>query len=637
MPVVSATEIVRSFGAHRVLDGVSLSVHRGERVGIVGVNGSGKSTLGKILAAVDVADSGEVKRRRDARVLYLEQSPVLPAATSARDVALSGLAEWCRARSRYEELSRQISVLAEASPALGEMTRAQGEAAEELERLGGWDLVHRAESILGHVGIDDPDREAVRMSGGEQRRIALARLLIARPELAILDEPTNHLDVATVGWLERHLREDFAGAIVLITHDRYLLDRVATRTVEVGNGSVFSYDGGYEMYLQAKAEREAHDRRTERNRQNFLRSELEWLRRQPKARSGKSRSRIQRIENVVAQKVRQDSAVARIGVAEERSGKTILELHSVGIDVGGQCLVEGLDLHLTQGERIGVIGANGCGKTTLLRCLTGEIAPSRGEVVRGANTRVAYLDQTRGALDDGATVYENVIGDLASVRIGDRDLTPRSYLESFLFEDAAQRSLVGLLSGGERARVALASMLAAPANVMVLDEPTNDLDIATLAALETFLLEFGGVSIVVTHDRFFLDRVATSILAFEESARVERYHGSCSQYLEEKRSASSSGAGISQAVARRKARAAEPKLSYSEERELAALPDRIEVAERSIGETEAALADPTLYAERGAEVAEMVQALDALKLDLEELMRRWEELETKRESASRRP
>jgi len=610
VPVVSATEIVRSFGAHRVLDGVSLSVHRGERVGIVGVNGSGKSTLGKILAAVDVADSGEVKRRRDARVLYLEQSPVLPAATSARDVALSGLAEWCRARSRYEELSRQISVLAEASPALGEMTRAQGEAAEELERLGGWDLVHRAESILGHVGIDDPDREAVRMSGGEQRRIALARLLIARPELAILDEPTNHLDVATVGWLERHLREDFAGAIVRITHDRY---------------------------LQAKAEREAHDRRTERNRQNFLRSELEWLRRQPKARSGKSRSRIQRIENVVAQKVRQDSAVARIGVAEERSGKTILELHSVGIDVGGQCLVEGLDLHLTQGERIGVIGANGCGKTTLLRCLTGEIAPSRGEVVRGANTRVAYLDQTRGALDDGATVYENVIGDLASVRIGDRDLTPRSYLESFLFEDAAQRSLVGLLSGGERARVALASMLAAPANVMVLDEPTNDLDIATLAALETFLLEFGGVSIVVTHDRFFLDRVATSILAFEESARVERYHGSCSQYLEEKRSASSSGAGISQAVARRKARAAEPKLSYSEERELAALPDRIEVAERSIGETEAALADPTLYAERGAEVAEMVQALDALKLDLEELMRRWEELETKRESASRRP
>lgn len=634
MPVVTATDISRHFGVHKVLDGVSVTIHRGERVGIVGVNGSGKSTLGKILAGVDTPDSGNVTRRRDANVLYLEQAPRFPGGESACDVALSGLEEWCAARARYESASRRVASASGAS--LDAATHDQAQAAEDLERFGGWDLVHRAESILGHLGTVDVDRDVSEMSGGEQRRVALARALIAEPDLLVLDEPTNHLDVETVAWLETYLIESFEGAVVLITHDRYLLDRVARRTIELGRGAAVSYDGGYETYLQARAERLAHDERTERNRQNFLRTELEWLRRQPKARTGKSKSRIQRIEGAVANEPVGAEGVAQIGVAEARSGKTILELEGVEIVFGGRGLVTGLDLYLTAGERIGVVGPNGCGKSTLLRCMTGESEPSAGRIERGTNTRVAYLDQARASLDDDLTVFECVIGDLAAVTVGGRELTPRSYLERFLFNDAGQRSIVGTLSGGERARVAIAKLLAAPANVMILDEPTNDLDIATLAALEEFLLGFGGTTIVVTHDRYFLDRVATSILAFEDDGVLRRFHGSYSSYLDQRtlpaEAAATSAKGLGHKDSKR--RETSDKLSYREERELSALPDEIEAIEAKVASIEQKLADPSIYADRGSEVAGLVDELAKNKADVERMIARWEELEMKKELAS---
>jgi ATP-binding cassette subfamily F protein uup len=631
MPVVTALDITRSYGTHAVLTGVSVAIRRGERVGVVGANGTGKSTLGKILAGVEPADGGLVTRRRDAVVMYLDQAPRLPLEVSACDVALSGLEAWCEARARYESANRQLADTGDLSVA----AMAQAHAAEDLERLGGWDLVHRAESILGHLGIDDTTRAVGQMSGGEQRRVALARVLIARPDLAVLDEPTNHLDVATVAWLERHLIEEYEGAVLLITHDRYLLDRVAERTIEVGRGVAVSYDGGYETYLQARAERMALDERTEKNRQNFLRSELEWLRRQPKARAGKSKARIQRVENAVAQVRRTEAGVAQIGAAEVRSGKTILELDHVSLELGDRCLVRPHVMHVTLGERIGVVGPNGCGKSTLLRTLVGEVEPTAGRVVRGANTRVAYLDQMRATLDDRATVFENVIGNLAVIRVGERDTTPRAYLERFLFDEAGQRSVVGSLSGGERARVALAALLAQPANLMILDEPTNDLDIPTLAALESFLLEFGGTAIVVTHDRYFLDRIATSILAFEEDGRLRRFHGSYTSYLEQVEASGAPAADRAEDKARRRAAVAAAKLSFREERELASLPELIEAAEVGAAQIESRLADPTLYARGGDEAAALLAELARLQADAARWIDRWEELETKKERASR--
>jgi ABC transport system ATP-binding/permease protein len=632
VPVVNATDLHRSFGDRQVLDGVSLAIHRGERVGLLGRNGSGKSTLGRLLAGVEAPDAGTVARRRDARVVYLSQQPDLAGGQTAIEVALSGLEAWCDARARYERLSEVLHRGGLDERALAARIAEQTTAAEDLERHGGWDLVHRAESILQHLGIVDPGADVGRMSGGEQRRVALARVLVGRPDLAVLDEPTNHLDLDTVAWLESHLLDEYEGALLLITHDRYILDRVVTRTVELSGAKLYSYDGGYETYLEARAERMAHAERAEQNRQRYVRSELDWLRRQPKARTTKSQARIDRIEAAAAIEKPRAEKTATLDVAEVRSGHTILELHSLGLQPGERVLVRDLTLHLSQGERIGIVGPNGCGKTTLLRCLCGEIEPTSGRIVRGTNTRIAYLDQLRGGLDDGASVFENAIGDRGVVQVGGREISPRDYLERFLFDSRRQRDKVGVLSGGERARVVLARLLASPANLLVLDEPTNDLDVETLEALESMLLEFGGTVLVVTHDRWFLDRIATSVLAFEEDGSVVRHHGTYSDYLARRRRAAAKPRAEKPAPA-----AAQPpraaKLSWAEERERRELPDRIEAIEVRVAEHEAALADPEVYVSRSADVPGLVAGLAAARAEADALVARWEELETRFEAA----
>ena len=471
------------------------------------------------------------------------------------------------------------------------------------------------------------------MSGGEQRRVALARVLVGRPDLAVLDEPTNHLDLDAVAWLENHLLEDYDGALLLITHDRYILDRVVGRTVELAGAKLYSYDGGYETYLEARAERLAHAERAEQNRQRYLRAELEWLRRQPKARTTKSQARIDRIEAAAAVDKPRADKTAVLEVAAARTGHTILEAHGLGLRVGDRTLVRDLTLYLSQGERIGIVGPNGCGKTTLLRCLCGEIEPAAGRVVRGANTRIAFLDQMRRGLDDDATVFENAVGNRGVIRVGGGELAPRDYLERFLFDSRRQRDKVGVLSGGERARVVLARLLAEPANLLVLDEPTNDLDVETLEALESMLLEFAGTVLVVTHDRWFLDRIATSVLAFTDDGAVERHHGSWSDYLATRRRAPerprAEKPGPTAPV--RAAKAA--KLSWAEERERRELPDRIEALEAEVARLETTLGDPEVYATRSAEVPGLVAALDAARRDAEALVARWEDLETRYEAA----
>ena len=638
MPVLTAQDLHKSYGPQHILRGVTLTLRTGERVGLVGNNGSGKSTLARILGGVEPPDTGTLSRRRGAEVAYLHQDPTFDAHLTPRQIVEAGLTTWAEAKARHERASTS---LARGHGDMAALVAEQEQAAADVERLGGWDMMHEVNAILGHVGVLRPDQEIGTLSGGERRRTALARILVARPALAILDEPSNHLDVETVEWLEGYLLDEYEGALLLITHDRYLLDRVAERTLEIDQGIVYAYDGGYGDYLEAKAERLAHEARTEGNRQNFLRREIEWLRRQPKARTTKQKARIDRAEAAKAAPPPKLDKTVELALDATRTGKTILELRKLTLGIGGLTLARDLDFILTSGERLGVVGRNGTGKTTLLRAILGEIAPLSGEVILGKNTKVAYFDQHRAQLDDDKSIFDNVAGDNSRIEIAGQSLDVRGYLERFLFDSYKQRQPVGSLSGGERARVALAKILSRGANLVILDEPTNDLDVATLGALEQLLIDFDGCAVTVTHDRYFLNRVATSILAFQGGEEVVRYAGNYDDYRLQKSRADEEKAqreaekAPTTAPRERQKEAPRLKLSYAEQKELDALPDKIEGADTRVTELEALLADPSLYATRGSEVPALTAELAQKRAESARLMARWEELETKREAAGK--
>jgi ATP-binding cassette subfamily F protein uup len=647
VPVLTATDLHKAFGPQRILDGVTVTLRTAERVGLVGVNGSGKSTLAKILAGVELPDTGTIARRRGAEIAYLAQDPIFEDTLTPREVVLSGLSHWAEAKGRHDRVSH---ALGKGEGDMQALLEEQAHAAAEVERLGGWDRMHEVDSILGHVGVTRPEAPMSTLSGGDRRRVALARILVARPALAVLDEPSNHLDVETVEWLERYLIDEFPGALLLITHDRYLLDRVAQRTLELDQGSLYDYEGGYEEYLEAKAERQAHEARTEGNRQNFLRTELEWLRRQPKARSTKQKARIGRAEAAKSAPPPKVDRTTVLAMDTTRTGKTILEFKDLGLALGGRTLVSGLSFILTPGERLGIVGRNGTGKTTLLRAILGEQAPSAGEVVVGKNTRIAYFDQHRADLDESASIFDNVADNNSRITLGGQTIEVRAYLERFLFDPYKQRQPVGSLSGGERARVALAKMLSRGANLIILDEPTNDLDVATLGALEGLLTELDGCAIVVTHDRWFLNRVATSILAFEGDGKVVRYAGAYDEYREQrgraeearqeaaaaKASAATKVSEASAAASSAKDRPAKGKgLTYGERIELDGIMGAIEKAETLAAELEGKLSDPTLYANRGGEVPGLRADLERAQAEAARLLARWEELETRRDQAAK--
>ena len=640
MPILTAQDLQKSYGPQQILRGVTLTIRTGERVGLVGNNGSGKSTLARILGGVEAVDGGTIARRRGAEVAYLDQDPSFDPTLTPRQIVQGGLAAWSEAKARHERASTALS---RGHGDMAALVAEQEQAAADVERLGGWDMMHEVEAIMGHVGVLRPDGLIGTLSGGERRRTALARILVARPALAILDEPSNHLDVETVEWLEGYLIDEYEGALLLITHDRYLLDRVAERTLEIDQGLVHSYDGGYQDYLEAKAERLMHEARTESNRQNFLRTEIEWLRRQPKARSTKQKARIDRAEAAKAAPPPKQEKTAQLALDAMRAGKTILELRKLTLEIGGLTLVKDLDFILTSGERLGVVGRNGTGKTTLLRAILGDLAPAKGEVVLGKNTKIAYFDQHRAQLDDQKSIFDNVAGDNSRIEVGGQQYDVRGYLERFLFDGYKQRQPVGSLSGGERARVALAKILSRGANLVILDEPTNDLDVATLGALEQLLVDFDGCAVTVTHDRYFLNRVATSILAFQGDGAVVRYAGNYDDYRtqraradEEKAREQAARAAATAPKEREKPReAVKLKLTYAEQKELDGLPDKVEAADKAVAELEAELADPALYATRGSEVAALTAELTKRKAEAARILSRWEALETKREAAGK--
>ena len=547
MPVITAHSVTKAYGLRPLFDQATFTIRRGEKVALLGPNGTGKSTLLRVLAGLEPLDTGTIDRRRDAVILYLPQEPELDPARTPREIAREGLTQWHAAKSKYDEVSERIG----AGETTDELMAEQAKLAEDVERLGGWSRDHEVDEILLHLGVIDVERPVGTMSGGEKRRVALARILVAKPDLAIFDEPTNHLDADTIAWLEEYLVREFPGAVLLVTHDRYVLDKVATRVFDLENGQVTEYtkrsdrEGAFVDFLEQKAERLAQAGRVESNRQNFLRKEIEWLRRGPKARSTKQKARIQRAETAISAdgpRLRGEVELVGLEAGSSRLGKTILDIQNVSLDLGGRRLIDDLSLRLVKGARVGIVGPNGAGKTTLLKLVTGELVPTSGKVTKGLQTKIAYFDQSRSTLRDDWTVFDNVAEREHSdktgggtVTIGDRVLGMRAYLELFMFDGAALRRKVSALSGGERARVALALALKTGANTLLLDEPTNDLDMDTLGSLEDLIETWPGCVLVVSHDRWFLDRVATSILAFEGGGKVQLYAGNWESYREQKR------------------------------------------------------------------------------------------------------
>ena len=639
MSVLAALDIDKAYGERVLLAKASLTIDEGERVGVVGRNGAGKSTFAKICAGVEPSDGGSIALRRGARVAFLAQEPELDPELSVRKTVELGLEAWARAHSHHESITARI--------AGGEATEAllaeQLAASAEVERLGGWDRAHEVERVLAHLGVGDLiDRPAGKLSGGQRRRVALAQVLVGQPDVMILDEPTNHLDADTIDWLEKFLAEEFRGAVLFVTHDRWLLDRIADRTIEVERGQIYPYEGGYAAFLEAKAERYAIAKQTEKNRQNFLRTELEWLRRQPKARSTKQKARIDRAEAAKAAKPVREEGRIELGAEVADAGRSILDIRGFGMKMGERWLVRHLDLAMTSGERLGILGQNGAGKTTLLRAILAQTGEPEalgshiqveGHIGLGRRVRVGYLDQERAGLDGDLSVFDTVARAVPSV---DKErVDPRSYLERFMFDSHAQRKKVAALSGGERARLALAQLLASAANLLLMDEPSNDLDTDTLSALEEFLSSYEGSLLVVTHDRYLLDRVTTGILSFEGDGRVQKYAGAYQAYAQAReREAEAKKAAATAAAAKQVAKPVEKAkpsgLSKNEQRELDGIMDKIDEAEQEVAKLDADYANAFGPGKPASLAAEVQTKLDEARAKAAKLTARWEELEAKK-------
>jgi len=614
MPVISARNVSKSYGSKTLFEDISLTVRRGEKVGLLGRNGAGKSSFLRVIAGLEAADHGVIEPRRDASIRYLSQEPVLDDEKTAREIVSESLPDG----REYE-----------------------------------------ADAMLDRVGIryEDWDRKVGGFSGGERRRVALAEILVRQPDLAILDEPTNHLDIETITWLEEHLANSFPGAVLLVSHDRYVLDAIADRIVELAGGELTEYEGNYGDYLEEKSIRDEHGVRVEQNRQNLLRRERAWLARGAKARSTKQKARIQRAEKLIAGGPKRSEGeldFSELKNAAPRLGKTILDFRDVSLSIGERTLVKDLTLTLRAGERIGIIGPNGAGKTTLLKAAADLSKPSGGEIVRGINTSLVMFDQMRSQLEDDWSIYDNVAEREGAERtgggmviLGERELSLRQYLELFLFEGSAQRKKVSALSGGERARVALAKALRHGSNLLILDEPTNDLDVDTLSALEELLSGWPGVVLVVSHDRFFLDRVTTSILAIQPDATMVHHAGNYTDYVDDLARRKDEAAAAEKA---RKAKASAPPaggakkseappppvpvgkaLTYAERLELDTMMDVILAREEIVAGLEKKLADPSLWSDRPAEAPKLQASLTHAQAEVARLSARWEDLESRKD------
>jgi ATP-binding cassette ChvD family protein len=513
-------------GGKQVLKDISLSFLPGAKIGVVGVNGSGKSTLMKVMAGLEKDFVGEAWAAEGIRVGYLPQEPELDPAKDVLGNAMEGVAEKKAMLDRYNELAMNYS-----EETADEMAKLQ----DIIDSQNLWDLDAQVEQAMDALRCPPGDADVTKLSGGEKRRVALCKLLLSKPEILLLDEPTNHLDAETTAWLERYLK-DYAGCVILVTHDRYFLDNLTEWTLELDRGQGVPYKGNYSSWLEQKAKRIAQEQREEEAKQRTLSRELEWIRSSPKARQAKSKARINAYNELAESASREQGGRAQITIpAGQRLGGVVLEADGLTKAYGDKLLIEELTFKLPPGGIVGVIGPNGAGKTTLFRMITGQEEPDGGSIRLGDTVKLGYVDQSRDHLNDKKTVWEEISGGRDMITVGKREVPSRAYCGWFNFKGPDQQKKVGQLSGGERNRVHLAKMLKEGGNLILLDEPTNDLDVETLSSLEAALEDFPGCAVVISHDRFFLDRLATHILAFEGDSHVEWFEGNFEAYEEDKR------------------------------------------------------------------------------------------------------
>jgi ATP-binding cassette ChvD family protein len=514
-------------GGKTVLKDISLSFLPGAKIGVVGLNGAGKSTLLKIMAGTIDDYVGEAWAADGIKVGYLPQEPELDPNKDVLGNAMEGVADKKAILDRYNEIAANYT-----EETADEMTELQ----DQIDAQNLWDLDTQVEQALDALRAPPGDGDVSKLSGGEKRRVALTRLLLSKPDILLLDEPTNHLDAESVAWLERYLKE-YAGCVILVTHDRYFLDNITEWTLELDRGQGVPYKGNYSSWLEQKAKREATEKAQEESKQKALSRELEWIRSSPKARQAKSKARITAYEKLAEEAGREDNGRATIQIAQgPRLGGVVIEAEGLTKGFGDRLLIDGLSFKLPPGGIVGVIGPNGAGKTTLFKMLTGQEQPDSGSIRLGDTVKISYVDQSRGHLDDKKTVWEEISGGLDQILLGGKKEVPsRAYCGWFNFKGADQQKKVGMLSGGERNRVHLAKLLKEGGNLLLLDEPTNDLDTETLSALEAALEDFPGCAVVISHDRFFLDRLATHILAFEGDSHVEWFEGNFADYEEDKK------------------------------------------------------------------------------------------------------
>ncbi len=515
-------------GGKKVFENIWLSFFPDAKIGVVGVNGSGKSTLMKIMAGMDKDFTGEAMPMANTKMGYLEQEPHIDMALSVRE----NVEAWCEEKklvNRFNEVSMEVGENY-SDELMEEMTSLQ----EKIDAAEAWDIDSKIEMAMDALRCPPDDADVTKLSGGERRRVALCRLLLSKPDMLLLDEPTNHLDAESVAWLQHHL-ENFPGCVILVTHDRYFLDQVTKWTLELDRGKGVPYEGNYSAWLEAKAKRSAQEASESDARKKVMNRELEWVRQSPKARQAKSKARLTRYEEMAAEAEREKQTFATIQIPPgPRLGHNVINFDGLKKGFGDKLLIDGLTFKLPPGGIVGIIGPNGAGKSTLFKMITGQEKPDAGAITIGESVKLGFVDQSRDSLDDKKNIWEEISGGLDILTVGTREVPSRAYVSSFNFKGADQQKKVGLLSGGERNRVHLAKTLLTGANVLLLDEPTNDLDVETLQSLEAALEDFAGCAVVISHDRWFLNRLATHILAFEGDSHVEWFEGDFDSYEEDK-------------------------------------------------------------------------------------------------------
>jgi ATP-binding cassette subfamily F protein uup len=625
--ILTATELTVRYGEHAVLDRATLAIDEGDRIGLVGRNGCGKTTFVRILAGLQSPDSGDVTRRRELVVSYLPQDFMLDAAKNVLE--------------NIRDSAKPVLDLIAEFESLPHDSKRHVELEHRIQSLEGWTLDRRIETAMSHLNCPAADRRMDTLSGGEKRRVAMCRALVSQPDLLILDEPTNHLDPESIEWVAEFL-DEFHGSFLVVTHDRYFLDRVAKRMVELSDGRFFSHAGNYTDYLLDKAERHAADATIEHKRQMFLKKELAWVRQGPRAQRSKQKDRFERYYDTAAQ----DGPVIEEEVElcippPPQLGNRVVELSNLGMDLGGRTLFRGFNFTFENGQRIGVAGRNGLGKTTLLKIIIGQMAPTEGTVKTGQLTKFNYVDQGRIQLREERTALEEVSDGTEFVIFGDGKISLRSYLKRFLFADDRITTQVKYLSGGERSRLLLARILKNGGNFLILDEPTNDLDLPTLRVLEEALIAFPGTVLVVSHDRYFLNRVCTDVLAFEGDGKIHHSVGDYDYYLEKKQKTTvaatrqsaailsvNKSAALSRVAATKATKPAKPrKISFKEARELEGMEAQIHATDAEIVRIEGLFASPDFHRTHATQTRQLTADLAAAKENLAKLYARWEELE----------